>query len=396
MTKYLIIGNSGAGVFAADAIRQRDKEGEITILSTEREMAYSRCLTTYYVSGQINKCGMFIRPGDHYEKNRITFWGGVRVTAIDSAAKTVTLSDGKALPYDKLLIASGASATKAPIPGAGDEDIHVMRTMADAEALLTKIKEGKNRVAVLGGGLVSLKTAGALGENGAKVTVVVTSQNILSQQFDKIGADLIMTRLKKNNVDFVLGASAQEVSCGDDGAKRLKLTNGKELPVDVIFMGKGVNPNTDFLPPDMAMSGKGIKTDRHMATNLPDIYAAGDVATSFDKVTGEEALYAIWPAATEQGEIAGANMTGESLVYQGAVSMNSLHFFGLKAICGGDSRGLTPEATVEYELCEERSFYRKCVFSQGRLVGFILVGAVDNAGILMANLGNSLSFQECL
>lgn len=397
MTKYLLIGNSAAGIFAADAIRQRDRVGEITILSTEREMAYSRCLTTYYVGGKTSKCGMYIRPASYYTDQNIKLLGGVRAVDLDPVNKTVALADGREIPYDKLLIASGASANQADLPGARAGDIHVMRTLADAERLLAQIKAGKNRIAVLGGGLVSLKTAAALAENGADVTVVVTSQNILSQQFDKVGADLLMTRLKINGVKFILGASAQEVSYFNDGAEKLlHLTDGSQLAVDVIFMGKGVTPNTDFLPAALAMSGLGVQTDIHMATNLPDIYAAGDVAMSFDKLTGQAAAYAIWPAAAEQGEVAGANMAGETMEYGGALSMNSLHFFGLKAICAGDSRGKTPDATVEYELCPERSLYRKCVFVQGRLVGFILVGAVDYAGVLLNCLGRELTFAQCL
>lgn len=396
MTKYLIIGNSAAGIFAAKAVRRRDNTGEITILSTEKERGYSPCLTTYYLSGQIEKEGMYIVPQDFYEKNNIDFRGGDPVIAIDPQAKEVTLDSGAKLPYDKLLIASGASAVRGDIEGAQHGDIKVMRTMADAETLLSQIKAGKNRVAVLGGGLVSLKTAGALGENHAQVTVVVTSQNILSQQFDKTGADLIMERLAANGVRFILGASAQKVVHRENGEKYLRLTNGEEIPADVIFMGKGVTPNTRFLPEDMEMAGKGIKVDKYMATNIPDIYAAGDVAVSFDKVTGEEAVYAIWPSATEQGEVAGANMAGEAISYQGAVSMNSLHFFGLKAICGGDSRGKTPEATSQCQLSPSAGVYRKCVFLKDKLIGFILVGKVENAGILMANLGRELTFDQCM
>lgn len=396
MTKYLIIGNSAAGIFAAQAVRQRDKEGEITILSTEKERAYSPCLTTYYVSGQIEKEGMYIVPPDFYTKNNIDFRGGDPVIALDSFTKEVTLGSGQRLSYDKLLIASGASAVRGNIEGAAEGDILVMRTMADAEALLSQVKAGKNRVAVLGGGLVSLKTAGALAENNAQVTVVVTSQNILSQQFDKTGADLIMNRLAANGVKFILGASAEKVIYRDSEEKYLRLTNGEEIPADVIFMGKGVTPNNQFLPTDIELAGKGIKVDSHMATNLRDIYAAGDVAVTFDRLTSQEAVYAIWPSATEQGEVAGANMAGDAITYQGAVSMNSLHFFGLKAICGGDSRGKTPEAVSQCQLCSDASIYRKCVFHQGRLIGFILVGKVENAGVLMANLGNELTFDQCM
>ncbi|MEG0998713.1 MAG: FAD-dependent oxidoreductase [Clostridiales bacterium] len=393
--KYLIIGNSAAGVFAADAIRERDKEGEIEILSTEKEKVYSRCLTTYYLSGQISENGMYIRPDDYYEKNRIKFKGGVRVTGISVAEKLVQLKGGEVVNYDKLLIASGASATRGSIEGARESDIYLMRTMEHAKNLMAQVKKGKNRVVVLGGGLVSLKTAGALGENGVDVTIVVTSQNILSQQFDKIGADLIMERLKDNGVKFILGASAKKLH-HHFTHKTLELTNGEEIQCDVVFMGKGVVPNTEFLPQEIELAGNGIKVDKYMRTTVKDVYAAGDVATSFDKLTGKPSLYAIWPIATEQGEIAGANMAGDNLEFLGSVSMNSLHFFGLNAICGGDSREKIPGSVEEHYLCGERNIYQKCVFADGRLTGFILVGKVANAGILMGRLGEKCSFEQCM
>ncbi|NLV16576.1 MAG: NAD(P)/FAD-dependent oxidoreductase [Syntrophomonadaceae bacterium] len=394
---YLIIGNSAAGIFAADAIRKYDRQGEIVILSTEEENAYSRCLTTYYVSGQIEKSGMFIRPDQYYAARNINFRGGVRVTGIQVAENQVELEDGSTLGYDKLLIASGAGAARAPIAGAGEEEIHVMRTLADADKILAALKSGRKRVAVLGGGLVSLKTAGALAEHGVPVTIIVTSRHILSQQFDKPGADLIMNRLARNGVRFVMGASAAELLHDRDGAcSGLRLDTGEIVDCDLVFMGKGVTPNSDFIPPEIEMRGKFVKVDKSMVTTVPNIYAAGDVAMSYDKVSGRPAAYAIWPNAAEQGAIAGANMAGRQLQYGGAVSMNSLHFFGLNAICGGDSRGKGPGSIEECVYWPTRSLYQKCVFAEGRLTGFILVGKTANAGVLMAHLGLRLNFEKCL
>ena len=394
---YLIIGNSAAGMFAAEAIRKYDRQGEIVILSTEKENIYSRCLTTYYVSGQIEKSGLFIRPDNHYAAQNIDFRGDTRVTGIWVAEKLVELADGAKLGYDKLLIASGANAVRETIEGARPEEIQVMRTLADADKIMTRLEGGPKRVVVLGGGLVSLKTAGALAEHGVSITIIVTSPYILSQQFDKRGADLIMNRLADNGVHFIIGSSAAELLHDSAGAcSGLKLDTGEIIACDLVFMGKGVTPNSEFIPPEIDMAGKLIKTDKYMRTSAADIYAAGDVALSYDRVSGQPAVYAIWPNATAQGTVAGANMAGGQIEYGGAVSMNSLHFFGLNAICGGDSRGKEEGSVEEYVYNPTRSSYQKCVFVEGRLTGFILVGRIANAGVLMARLGDQLSFEQCL
>ena len=395
-TRYLIVGLSAAGIFAAEAIRRLDEWGEIIILSTEREEAYSRCLTTYYIEGKTDREHMKLRSADHWQKLRVDVRYGATVVAMDAVSKRVTLADGSFLTYDKLLIASGSSARKVPLDGAEEQDIYRMRTLADADRLLSAFESGKRRVALFGGGLVSLKTAAALAARGGELALVSNSNRLLSSQLDERAADLLGQHMEECGVKLVFHATAEKMLRNEKGeCCGVALSNGEVLPCDLFFAGKGVTPNSDFVPAIKNEDGF-ILVDQRMQTNFPDVYAAGDVALSFDKLTGEPAVYAIWPSATEQGEIAGCNMAGDKVFYDGAVSMNSLEFMGLKAIVAGDGVGNAPDAVSECVYIPERKLYQKCIFRNGRLCGYILMGETKNAGVLTAHLGKELTFGDCL
>jgi len=394
---YVIIGNSAAGIFAADAIRERDQAGDITIISEEIHDAYSRCLTTYYISGYTDKPGMLIRPADYYERQSINFLRGKRVIGIDPALRQVLLESDEKVPYDRLLIASGASAKRVDIAGAKPGEVLFLRTMEDADALIGKIKQGQRRVCVLGAGLVSLKTAGALAEHGLDITIAVTSRHILSQQFDPEGADILYKHLEKNGVRFIFGVSATRILHDEQGAlSGLELDTGTVVPCDFVFVGKGVQPNTSFVPKEVRrVNLDWIAVDDYMQTSVPEIYAAGDCVMAKDKLFNRIVSYALWPNAAEQGRVAGANMAGDTIAYEGALSMNSLQFFGLHAICGGDGRGIEAGSSTLVFSNPEKSQYRKLVFLNGKLTGFILIGQTENAGVLLHRLGKELSGQEC-
>lgn len=395
-TRYVIIGGSAAGIFAAEAIRDIDASGQIILIDAEKEEAYSRCMTTYYIEGKTDRAQMRLRDAAHWQKLGIEIRRGVAVTAVDAAGKQVRLADGTTLSYDKLLLATGASARKVPLLGAEESDIFRMRTLADADRLISALERGKKRVALFGGGLVSLKTAAALKKRGAELTLVSNSSRLLSSQLDETAASLLAAHMEENGVKLFFGTTAERMLKNEAGECRsVALTNGETVECDLFFAGKGVTPNSDIAPCGMVKDEEGfILTDDRMATNLPDIYAAGDVALSFDRLSGEPAVYAIWPSATEQGIVAGQNMAGKKTLYQGAVSMNSLEFMGLKAIVAGDSVGIAPDAVSECIFLPKRKLYQKCVFRNGRLTGYILMGETKNAGTLTARLGEEMTFAD--
>ncbi|MBU7006911.1 NAD(P)/FAD-dependent oxidoreductase [Phosphitispora fastidiosa] len=382
--RYLIIGNSAAGVSAAETIRGLDKSGQIDIISDERYPAYARCLTSYYLAGQMSDEQMMIRNADFYARNKIILNTGQKATGIDAAARVVRTDNGHVYSYDKLLIATGASPVIPDIPGAEMKGVFGLRTLDDAKGIAACAGQGGHAV-VMGGGFVSLKAAYALLKAGLRVTCIVSSGQILSQMLDREAARILGDLLISHGLDIKFYADAAEIAGESiDGvmtAHSVKLTTGETIPADVVIIGKGVTPNTGFL------SGSGIDTDRgilvneHLETTVPDIYAAGDVAQALDILTGQRSINAIWPNAAEQGTAAGRNMAGSPVVYEGSLGMNSADFFGLSTIAAGNPKAEGDEYEV-VKLFPGCNIYRRLVFKGDNLIGYIMVGKTARAGIL--------------
>ena len=378
--RYLIVGNSAAGLNAAEAIRSRDAEGTVTIVSAEDYPAYSRCLIPYFMEGKVSEEDMLYRPKDYYQTNRFEVLLGKTVVSTDPAGKSVALDNGEKLPYDKLLIATGGSPEIPDVPGMDKDGVFGFRTTVDLQGILRVAKTADSAI-VLGGGCVGLMAASGLHSLGLKVTVVIRSPHLLSQVADAEAGEIFRRRFEANGVSVVTGADVAEV-LGGDKVEGAKLDNGTELKCQIIVVGKGVNSNIGLVANTDIRTHWGIIVDDELRTSAPDIYAAGDVAETMDIVTGRETVNAIWPAAAEQGRIAGANMAGEHQKYEGSMRMNSAEFFGLPLI----STGLVkPKAPEEYEILTryvvQKEIFRKVVLRDNVVVGAVLVGEIESAGV---------------
>lgn len=385
---YVIIGNSAAGIFAAEAIRGLDRTGRIDILTDENYPAYARCLTSYYLTGQWNDEQMFIRPVDFYARNNLYLHTGQKVVKIEPEKRRVHTASGEIFNYDKLLIATGASPAIPEIPGVRNKGVFGLRTLADAKGILSYAAPG-NHAVVVGGGFVSLKAAYALLKAGLSVTCIISSGQILSQMLDADAAAIVAEVLTARGLTVKYHTDVAKIlSREEDTLEKVvsgvQLTNGEELPADVVIIGKGVTPNTGFL------AGSGIKTDygipvnEFLQTNLPDTYAAGDVAQGYDILSGQLKVNAIWPNAAEQGTIAGRNMAGADTSYPGSIGMNSADFFGLSIIAAGQTRAREEDGYEIVKLSPGKNLYRRLVFKDDTLAGYIMVGDTAKAGFLTA------------
>ncbi|MCL5104857.1 MAG: FAD-dependent oxidoreductase [Armatimonadetes bacterium] len=377
--QYIIIGNSAAGLNAAEAIRSRDADGAVTIISTENYPAYSRCLIPYYMEGKVSEEDMLYRPKDYYEANHFNVMLGRTVVSVQPADKTVTLDDGGKLSYDKLMIATGGSPEIPATPGMTKEGVFGFRTTQDLQGILHAAKTAKNAI-VMGGGCVGLMAACGLHSQGLKVSVVIKSPHLLSQVADPEAGQIMRQRMEANGVSVYTGADVVEV-LGGDKVEGARLDNGETLPCQIIVVGKGVNSNIGLVKGTDIRTHWGIIVDETLKTSIPDVYAAGDVAETIDIVTGEQTVNAIWPAAAEQGRIAGANMAGDHKTYVGSMRMNSAEFFGLPLI----STGLVKPKWPGYEIltrCSGHSeTFRKVVLKDNVVVGVVLVGEIHSAGV---------------
>ena len=383
--KYLIVGNSAAGVHAAENLRKLDKDSEITILTDEPEDVYGRCLTSYFIAGDIKKEQIYLRPREFYEKNQINLRKQEKVVKVDFSKKKVFTAQN-VYPYERLLIASGARAKKLSLPGADLPGVFNLRTLKDAREILDYSQKAREAV-IIGGGLVSLKGAYGLLKRGIKVTVVVASKQILSQVLDETAAGLVQQNLEKHGINFLLGEDVEEI-LGDTKVKAVKLTSVQTLKADLVLVGKGVTPNIEFLPENEKFTD-GIPVDHYLKTPWDDVWAAGDVAKSFDVAYGKPRINALWPIASEQGKIAAQNMAGQMAFYPGAIGMNSLEFFGYTAIAAGITR-----SDEDYTIIKQKqgANYRKLVLKDDKLKGYILCGEVQGAGRLTQLIRTQLDF----
>ena len=384
---YIVIGNSAAGLFAVEEIRKHDTQSEIIVLTAEKEPSYSRCLTTYFLAGDIPVSRLYLREEGFAERLNLTIVYGVEVNRIDPERQLVQSTDGREWKYSKLLLAMGASANKLTIPGGTLPEVFTLRTMQDALAINAVLERGVQRAVVIGGGLVSLKSAYALRKRGLEVTVLISSGQLLSQMLDKRAGDLIQGRLNDHGVKFLLQTDATAIT-GTDHVHGVLIKNLTELEADLVIVGKGVRPNIGNIGNIGFNLGLGVQVDSSLATNLPNIYAAGDIAETWDLVRQKFTVNATWPNATTQGRIAGANMCGGHEVFPGSLGLNSVDFFGLSAMSAGITKLPANEEQRDWEQEESQTLigdlpiYRSLIWQGDVLKGFVLVGDTSQCGVL--------------
>jgi nitrite reductase (NADH) large subunit len=382
-TEYLILGNSAAGIAAAGEIRKADPDGRITIVSDEKTAGYSRVMLPLYIAGKVTKAEMVIAPRAFYASRAIRLLRGESAAALDPAARRVTLESGKVLPYDRLLIATGASAKRLEVSGKELPGLFFLRKMDDAEGIRKILRSCPSPAVIVGGGLVGVKSLEALLHRKRQAHLVISSDRILSQMLDKAASDLFLSALKAKGVHLHFHSDVTAFH-GSGRLEAAVLTDGTVLPSCVAIIGKGVTPNVGFLRGTEIRLNQGIVVDDRMATNLPSVWAAGDVAEPVDVLHGENAPSALWPSAVEGGRIAGANMAGLPSTYAGALRMNSVELLGVRVVSAGAWEG----DQVVVSRRNGGSVYRKLVFSQGRLNGFVLAGDIRCAGVLTSLIRN--------
>jgi NADPH-dependent 2,4-dienoyl-CoA reductase/sulfur reductase-like enzyme len=377
---YVIVGGSAAGINAIEAIRSVDKEGRITLISDEEFSLYSRCLITYFIAGTIAEDKLKYRSSDFYEKEKVNALLGVRATKLVPEEGKLILDNGKEISYDKLLIATGASPKMLEVPGSDKEGILGLRTYRDAQLINGRLDK-VNRVSVLGGGLIGLRAAYSLHARNKEVKVIVKSNQVLSQMLDSGAANFVRRKIEQKGIQVMTGLAAVEFLGGKE-VTGLVLDDGRRLECELVVVGKGVRPNLKLVKDTEIKTDYGIIVDDHLQTNLPNIYAAGDVAQAKDLITGQSTINALWPCAVAQGRVAGLNMSGKKLKYDGSLAMNSVEFFGLPVI----SMGITRPKEKEYEQLvkeDEKNFvYKKVVLRENKLQGMILVNRIEQAGVM--------------
>ncbi|RII25492.1 MAG: NAD(P)/FAD-dependent oxidoreductase [Geobacter sp.] len=379
---YLIVGNSVAAVGAIRAIRELDQQGNITVVSREKHNVYGRPLISYLLGGLITEKRMSYLPDNFYEQNRINLLLDSEVVAVDSKGKSVKLAGGDTIPYDKLLLATGGDPFIPPIEGLTDKDRIFTFTTWDDAAKLKGISADINRAVVIGGGLIGLKAAEGLNLLNKSVTVIELADRVLSSAFDRPAGKIVARKMKANGIDVITEDTVVRIEGEGGEISGVTLKSGDFILCDTVIVAIGVRPAAAFLKGSGIEVNRGIVVDNSMATSVKDIYAAGDVAEAADFFSGQKNPMPIWPDAYIQGDVAGTAMAGGAKDYEGGLAMNSIEFFKVSTISMGVTNPLNP---AEYEIHTYQDIqnyqYRKIVLQDNRLVGAVLVGNVDRAGI---------------
>jgi nitrite reductase (NADH) large subunit len=390
--RYIIIGGSAAGISAVEAIRSVDRTSSIELFSSEGTPFYSRVLLSYYIAGAITKEELHFRPLEFFSENKVNAHLGQRVEGVLPEAKSIRMEDGREYPFDRLLIATGSSPKILDIPGKDKKGVVVIRNIDHAQEIVNRLEEIKT-ACVLGGGLIGLRTGYALSVRGVKVKIIVKSNHVLSQMLDRDAAEMIQGTMREHGIDIRMGRDAVEI-VGKESVEGIILDDGERINCQLIVIGKGVQPNMGLISSTQIKVNEGILADDNMGTNLPDIYVAGDVAETYDLTTERMGVNAIWPCAFEQGRVAGLNMTGKKAKYDGSFRMNSLDFYGLPVI----SMGITRIDGNEFQQFQRKTknTYRKLVLKDGHIVGAILVGQIQKAGILTTLLKKRMNVSSVI
>lgn len=363
---YLLIGNGVAGITAAETVRRHDAAARITMLAAEEFPFYQRTRLNEYIAGELAEDELTVRPPTWYAERRIEVVYGCRAVSGDPARRFIQAADGREFAYDRLLLATGSSSFRPPIVGTHQPGVFTLRSLADAKDIKEYALRAR-RAVLIGGGLLGLESGHALGKLGLALTVVEFLPRLLPRQLDEKGAARLQDLLQARGFRFVLGQGTREiVGGGEDAALKVVLADGRELAADLVLISAGVRAELDLARNLGLECDLGIKVDERMRTSQPEIYAAGDAAQWQGPPAG------IWPAAFQQGRIAGANMAGRESVYQGTTLATWLKVVGIDLAAAGD---IDAEGRLAAVVEETAATYRKIVLDQNRVVGCILLGA---------------------
>lgn len=363
MKRYLILGGGMAALSAAKAIREQDASGLIVLLTNEDALPYNRPALTKQLLSDLTAADLALETAAWYDApgRDILVLTGRTVSAIDTAAKTVSLADGLVFPYDRLVYALGARCFIPPFEGSSRANVIAVRTMADAERVRALAKTAKT-AAVIGGGVLGLEAAWSLRQSGLDVTVVEFDKQIMSRQIDDEAAAHLTEAMEKHGVKLLTRASTAFVD--DEG---LHLTDGRLIPADIVLVSAGVRANAEIAAEAGIRVDRKIVVDDHMATSAPDVYAAGDCA-----VCGFS--YALWAEAAEMGRVAGVNAAGGNAAYKVVPRPLIFHGFETELFAIGDA-GRNPDKTYVVEARPGERIYSV----DGKVVGAILEGDTSRA-----------------
>lgn len=365
---YVIIGAGPAGLAAAATLRERDRQGRVTILSNEKFQPYAKMGLPYLLHGATTERDLTLAVPDG-----VKLMLGQKVRRIEPERKRVVATRGKVFTYDKLLIATGSTPQRPDIPGSKLPFVFTVRDLPDIHGIRARVSGRTGRAVIAGAGPVGMELADALHKIGVKVTLVISSDRFFSTMLDLPASELIEQTLTAQGIQIRKKQDILKVKRNG----QVVLRSGEVLEADPVIFGKGVRPTTGFLAGSGLECEWGIPVDEHQETKIKGIYAAGDCTETRDVVYHDQRCNALWPTAVEQGNVAALNMAGIPVAYRGSIGRNVMRVFGLSIFAAGMGKMDRPAVRQE----KGPDFYHKIVLDEGKLAGAIFVGEFKNEGV---------------
>jgi NAD(P)H-nitrite reductase large subunit len=397
MSKYVIIGGSAGGIGAVEAIREVDPVGELTLISEERFPQYSRPMISEYVSREAILETVKYRGDQFWKNNNIQALTGRTAVKIDFTKKQVELDGGDKVDFEKLLIATGGKPFVPKMEGGDKDGVFTFTELSSAASLELKLENSRTAV-VIGGGLIGVSATEALAKRGIKVTLVELKERILNLILDDKASEIAEKVVRDAGVTVITGQTVQRIlgkQNDRDAVGGVVMTDGTEIPCDLVVVAIGVVPRTELVKGTDVKVNRGIVVDMFMQTNIPDVYACGDVAEAHDFLLNGNRLLPLWPLAHLGGRVAGYNMAGKKAEYSGGTVMSSLKYFNLPVIAVGNTN---PEDSGDYEVLvehqPEKTVYKKILLKNNVIVGFIFLGDIEKSGIMFHLMKNRVNVGE--
>ncbi len=325
--RYLVIGAGAAAISAAEAIRAADPAGELTLLTEDKQGYYSRPGLAYYLTGEVSRPLLFPFKDPDWKRLAARRVLG-RASAVDVANHRVYLTDGASLPYDRLLLATGASAIRPELPGIELPEIVKLDSLDDADRMIALAKRARAAV-VVGGGITALEIVEGLRPHCRRIHYLMRGDRYWSNVLDEAESRLVLGRLEHDGIQVHRRTEAALIQGSGGRVTAVLTTDGDQIPCDMVAYAIGVSPRTELARSVGLAVERGILVNERLQTTGTDVYAAGDVAQVYDPRSGKAILDTLWNVARGQGMVAGRNMAGANIAYVKPVALNVTRLAGI-------------------------------------------------------------------
>lgn len=367
----VIIGNGMAAARFVDEMAKRALgRYAIAVIGDEPRLAYNRVLLSSVLAGEATSEEIELKPSAWWRDRGVTLTYGCAANSIDLNERFVHLANGMAVPFSKVVIATGSSAIRLNVPGADLPGVHTFRDSRDVDMLL-KLAREKKRVVVVGGGLLGLEAAYGLAKAGSKVTLLHLMDRLMERQLDAPAAALLKRLVESKGIEILLGANTRKI-LGEDATRGVELSDGRMIAADAVVFAAGIRPNVTLAKDAGVPVNRGIVVDDQLRAGHPDVFALGECAEH------RGTCYGLVEPAYEQARVLADHLAGRGAQYSGSVVSTNLKVSGVSVFSAGDFLGEPDTDTLVFN-DERRGTYKKLVVADGRLKGAVLVGDTQDA-----------------